>query len=141
MAFLIKAELKTVSDLAVVDIITNLDDTIITEIIAESISVMKGLLSRNYNAELIFSKTSDERDLTVLKYLKAIVIYEIYLRYTREINEAAAKRYEEAMLWLEQLNTGKLFIGTLPPIAGELPNTQNGQDTRFGGDYRYNNMY
>ena len=57
MAFLTKEELKTVSDINIVDIITNLDDTIVTDIISESIDIMKGFLSRFYDIDAIFAAT------------------------------------------------------------------------------------
>jgi phage gp36-like protein len=78
-----------------------------------------------------------------LKYLKDIVIYEVYMRHTRQINEAAQKRYNEAMNFLEKLNTGDFFISTLPSIPGEItsPNNQEEQQTRFGSNSPYQTMY
>ncbi len=140
MAFLEKYELKTVAQVPIIDKITNLDDDIVKTIIDESISLMKGYLSRRYDVDLIFSKTGYERHLTVLKKLKDIVIYEIYERHTREQNAVAARRYNEAMLWLEKLNTGEFSDHTLPePVADDITGTSG--DTRFGGHTKYEGVY
>ncbi len=128
MAFLIKAELKTVASVPIIDKITNLDDGIVVDIIDESISLMKGFLSRRYDVELIFSKEGEERHKTVVKRLKDISIYEIYERHTREQNDVAARRYNEAMNWLEKLNTGEWSDSTLPPLPSVEPVGQRGEN-------------
>ncbi|MGE4542239.1 MAG: phage protein Gp36 family protein [Bacteroidales bacterium] len=142
MAFLTKDELKTVSDIEIVDIITNLDDTIVAEIIAESIDKMKGFMSRFYDIESIFDQQGDDRKKSVVKRLKDIVIYEIYERHTRSTNDVAARRYAEAMDWLEKVYTGELGDRTLPP---KPPVETDGQgstgDIRFGGSIKYDSAY
>lgn len=143
MAFLQQSELKTVADPNIVVIITGMDETITDSIIAESIDVMKGYLSRYYDIGNIFNKTGDDRNLTIVKHLKAIVIYEVYMRHTREINTAAQKRYDEAMNLLEKLNTGDFFLKNLPPISSQLPspNGEQDQQVRFSSDIKYLNSY
>ncbi len=140
--FLEKNELKTVAQVAIVDKITNLDNSIVNDIIDESISLMSGYLSKHYNYELIFSQTGAQRHKAVLKRLKDIVIYEIYERHTREQNAVAARRYNEAMKWLEELNTGERGDKTLPPKV-EDPTSAEGTvgDTRYGGNTRYHSIY
>lgn len=140
--FLQKDELKTVAQVAIIDKITNLDDGIIEDIIDESISLMSGYLSRHYNYALIFSQIGAARHKAVLKRLKDIVIYEIYERHTREQNAVAARRYNEAMKWLEELNTGERGDHTLPPKV-EDPSVEIGTagDTRYGGNVRYKSIY
>lgn len=108
MAFLTKTELKTVGTAEVINIITNNDDAITTEIIAESIDLMKSYLFRYYDTEAIFSKTDGERSKVILKYLKDIVIHEIYIRRTKQMNEVAKMRYDEAMIWLEKTSKGEI---------------------------------
>ncbi len=142
MAFLTKAELKTVSDIKIVDIITNLDNSIVDEIIEESIDKMKGYLSRFYDVDAIFDAEDNERKKSVVKRLKDIVIYEIYERHTRDTNAVAARRYAETMDWLEKSYTGELGDRTLPPKPTETTDA-NGTtgDTRFGGNKRYTSNY
>ncbi len=142
MAFLTKEELKTVTDINLINIITKLDDTIVTDIIEESIDKMKGFLSRFYDIDQIFDAQGEARKKSVIKRLKDIVIYEVYERHTRETNAVAARRYIETMEWLEKSYTGELGDRTLPPRPEE-PDDTTGQtgDTRFGGNRRYNSAY
>lgn len=142
MAFLTKAELKTVSDLRIVDIITNLDESIVVEIIDESIDKMQGFMSRFYDVEAIFDAEGDARKKSIVKRLKDIVIYETYERHTRETNDVAARRYAEAMDWLEKVYTGELGDRTLPPRpAPESDNDGTTGDVRFGGNPSYDSAY
>jgi hypothetical protein len=115
--FLQKSELKTVSTEEIINKIIGGDDEIVVTIIGESIAMMKGYMSRFYDVELIFSQRGRKRHLTTLKKLKDIVIYEIYERRTKQQNAVAARRYNEAMLWLEKLSTGELGDKTLPPVV------------------------
>ncbi len=130
--FLSQEELKTVVDVNLIGKITASDDTITIIIINESIDFMKSYLSRYYDAEVIFSKRDTYRSLNILKHLKNIVVYELYIRHSRAINEVAQHRYNETMHWLEELNTGKFFDSSLPAKIIE-PNTPDPQSTFRGG--------
>jgi len=142
MAFLIKEELKTVAPLAIIDKIINSDNDIVSNIIDESISLMKGYMSRHYDVEAIFSKQGNERHKATLKRLKDICIYEIYESHTREQNATAARRYNEALDLLEKLNTGEFSDKTLPPKPPATPeNTGLSGEIRFGGNKRYTSVY
>ncbi len=143
MSFLTKAELKTVADLAIVDIIVGLDNTIVEQIIAESIDVMSSYLSNYYDPAVIFAATGADRSLMVIKHLKDLVIYEIYIRHTRDMNEVAKMRYEEAMNWLEKMNTGEFKDSRLPPVAGAIEsyNQQEGMEMRFNSKTKYESSF
>jgi Protein of unknown function (DUF1320) len=147
MAFLVKSELTTVADPAIINLITGVslgDDAIVNACINEGISMMKSFLSRYYDVAAIFNATGDARDLTVLHHLKNIVIHEIWIRHTRKVNEVAKLRFDEAMNWLEKLNEGKFIIKTLPPVPGSVPSpsSQDNQDVRFGvGNSKYENIF
>ena len=93
MAFLIKDELKTVSTLEIIDIITNNDDDIVEEIIDECIDVMKTYLGAYYDMDEAFAKEGDDRNKTLLKYLKALVIYEIPKRRGKRVPKDEADDY------------------------------------------------
>ncbi|MDY3512970.1 DUF1320 family protein [Riemerella anatipestifer] len=101
-------ELKTVATREVIDLITNGDNSIVEEIIAESIDLMKSYLFKYYDTTAIFEKEENERPKVLLKYLKDIVIHEIYIRRTKNMNEVAKTRYDEAMLWLEKIARGTI---------------------------------
>lgn len=140
--FLTKDELKTVSTVQLIDKLTAQDDDIVDTIIAESIALMSSYLAKYYDVGLIFSATAENRHLNVLKKLKDIVIYELYERHTREQNKVAQRRYEEAMNWLEKLNTGEFRDATLPtpPEPDDITDIQ--PDTiRYGGNTRYSSIY
>lgn len=141
--FLAKEELKTVADINLVNKITALDDTIVEDIILESIETMKGYLSKYYDIDAIFTATGDTRHKVVVKFLKYITIYEIYERHTREQNAVAARRFAEAMDWLEKLNKGEYFDRTLPIIPKEITTAPEGStgDNRYGGNTQYTSNY
>lgn len=129
MPFLIKDELKTVSTIEIINIITNSDDEIVDEIIAECIDVMTTYLGSYYDMDLSFSKEGDERNKTLLKYLKALVIYEIPKRRGKQVPRDQAEDYNEAMRWLEKVAAGE-WKANLPPKKEE---TEDGslQDVGF----------
>lgn len=114
MSFLNKEELQTVATAEIVNIIVNSDDTIIEEIIDESIDLMRSYLHQNYDTDTLFDQTGDDRSKIIVKYLKDIVIYEIYSRRTRQMNELAKQRYDEAIMWLDKITKGEINPG-LPP--------------------------
>jgi phage gp36-like protein len=106
--FLTKEELKTVGTEEIINKIINNDDSIVTDIIDESIDVVSTYLYQYFDTEVIFAKVGSERSKAILKHLKGIVIYEIYTRRTKAMNDVAQKRYDEAMLWLEKVSEGKI---------------------------------
>lgn len=106
--FLSKSELNTVATDEIVNRIINNDDQIVIDIIDESIDLMATYLYQYYDTETIFAKTGNDRNKTVLKHLKGIVIHEIYTRRTKSGNDVAKTRYDEAMLWLEKVSEGKI---------------------------------
>ena len=114
MAFLTKDELKTVVTVEVVNLITRGDDTIVTEIIEESIDIIKTYLFKHFNVDVIFDAQGAARSKVILKYLKDIAIHEIYIRRTKQMNQVAKGRFDEAMLWLEKVAKGTIQPD-LPP--------------------------
>jgi phage gp36-like protein len=112
--FLEKSELKTVGLEEIINKIVNSDDSIIEDIIAESIDVMSGYLFQYFDTKAIFEASGGDRNLTIVKHLKGIVIFEIYTRRTKQLNEVAKLRYDEAMLWLEKVSKGTIKPN-LPP--------------------------
>lgn len=135
MAFLTKEELITVADINIIDKITNTDNSIIDDIINQSISLMSSYLKPRYDTTAIFSAQGNQRHLTILKYLKDIVIYEIYIRHTRSMNEVALTRYQEAMRWLEKINIGD-FSADLPFIE-----TTENITISFNSNTKYKSIY
>ncbi|AUS06470.1 phage protein Gp36 family protein [Pseudotamlana carrageenivorans] len=116
MAFLIKDELKTVATIELINLITQSDETIVTEIIEESIEIFKSYLFKYFDTEAIFTASGTDRSKVVLKYLKDVVIHELYIRRSKQMNDVAKMRFDEAMLWLEKVSKGN--------ISPDLPEKQ-----------------
>lgn len=140
-SFLSFEELSTVAALPTIAKLTAGNPYVVEQIIDESIALMRSYLSSHYDTDSIFSATGDDRHLTVLKYLKDIVIFEIYDRLTREENEVAGRRYEAAIKWLESLNAGTLADSTLPPAPTPDGEDATSGDVRFGSKTQYNSRY
>lgn len=139
--FLTQAELKTASVPEVVHKAINGDNDIVELIIEESIDIMKTYLHGQYDTEVIFSAVGDERDLSVLKYLKDIVVYEIYTRKTTGINEVALKRYEEAMLWLQHVAKGVISPDLPKPEGDQLDEGEGDGIIKYGSNSNYINRF
>ena len=103
MSYLTIDELRTVAVGEIIHKVTNGDDEIVQQIIDESINEMAGYLAVNYDTDAIFSAEGEARNLTVLKYLKKIVLYELYKRKMTTIDDATMTSYEDAMTWLKEL--------------------------------------
>ncbi len=141
MEFLTEQELRTVATPEVVNLITSNNDAIVVEIIDESIDLMKSYLFRHYDTDLIFSAVGDERSKVVLKYLKDIVIYEIYIRRTKHYNEVAKLRYDEAMLWLEKVSSGKIDVNLPSKQIDENTPEHEGSFMKLGSRRTYKNHW
>lgn len=118
MPFLIKDELKTVATTEIINLITNNDDDIVKDIIDECIDVMITYLGSYYDMKKVFEQEGDDRNKTLLKYLKALVIYEIPKRRGKQVPRDQAEDYNEAMRWLEKVAAGE-WKANLPPKVEE----------------------
>ncbi len=141
MAFLTEKELKTVATTEVVNLITSNNDGIVVEIIEESIDLMKSYLFKHYDTEQIFSAIGDDRSKVILKYLKDIVIYEIYIRRTKQYNEVAKLRYDEAMLWLEKVGYGKIDVDLPRKPTSENATDKESSFMKLGSRRTYKNHW
>lgn len=113
-----QAELKTVSlDQVIIDITDN-DSEIVETIIEETTDLFKSYLHGIYNTDTIFSQIGDDRSKILMKYMKDVIVYEIYIRKTIENNEVAKLRYDEAIMWLDKVSKGQLVLD-LPYAGGE----------------------
>lgn len=112
--FLSEDELKTVSTLEVVNLITNSDDLTVGDIINECIALMKSYLFRYYDADAAFATEGTTRNLTLLRHLKSLVIADLYFIRKKTLPEGMEKRYDEAMRWLEKVAKGEIDVD-LPP--------------------------
>ncbi|MDV6170222.1 phage protein Gp36 family protein [Flavobacterium sp. DG1-102-2] len=144
MAFLEKEELRTVATMEIVNLITNNNDTIVTEVIDESIDVMSGYLFQYFDTDVIFSRTGDDRNKTVLKHLKNIVMFEVSIRRKCPISKYIEDGKNEALLWLEKVSEGKIK----PPLPIRMTDS-NGDGTpdtpatfmKTGSNKKYSNHW
>jgi phage gp36-like protein len=119
--FISEAELKTVSTAEIINLITNNDEDIVSTIIEECTEVMHTYLFKYYDADAIFSATGEDRKKIIMKYLKDLVIYEIYMRRSKQANAVVEKRQEEAMLWLEKVAKGEI----VPDLPKKMVDTDD----------------
>ncbi|MDB0601086.1 DUF1320 family protein [Tenacibaculum maritimum] len=139
--FLTKDELKTTGVPEVINKVTNGDDTIITDVIAETIDEMKGYLGVYYDAKAIFEATLENRNKTVLKYLKKIVVYELYKRKENLLDDDTISSYEDAMEWLKNIAKGVLSAN-LPVKPKDQGSNPNGDGfIKFGSNLKYATNY
>ena len=107
--FIEKSDLTTVATDETVALLTAENDAIINQIIVENVALAKSYLDAFFDTETIFNATGEDRSQLLIKVIKDLVIYHIYIRHTRHHeNEVALKRYEEAMNWLEMVAKGKI---------------------------------
>lgn len=107
LTFLSPNELKTNKLKEVIDLIVGCDKSIIKDTIQENISVMRDGLRNHYDVAAIFNATGEERSLTVLKHLKSLVVYDLFGIRSHEPPPYVERHYNEAMRWLERVETGK----------------------------------
>lgn len=108
MAFLTQAELKTKTTVEIINLITNSDETTVTDIIDENIDMMKSYLFKYYDTDTVFNEVGVARSKVVLKHLKSLVIPDVYEIRGKELSATAEKKYDEAMRWLELMSKGTI---------------------------------
>ena len=137
--FLTSDELNSIVDLNLINKLVAKNNAIVDVVISESVEMMKSYLSKFYDTDAIFSKENNDRNLNVLKKLKDIVVYELYTRNPRAMNEVAEKKYAEAINWLEKLNTGEFADKSLPIPVVESSETQT--SIRTGSNTKYQSNF
>lgn len=138
-----QAELETVGLSEIIDMVTDGDDSIVETIILETMDVFRSYMGALYDMDMVYAETGEDRSKVVMKYMKDVAIYEIYIRKTKEINEVAKLRYDEAMLWLDKVSKGQLDL-ELPFILGEDEDGDGNPDGQFffySGNKSYKNDF
>lgn len=139
--YLTKTEIKTILVPQLLEKLINGDDSIIEEIIEESIDVMSGFLKQaNYDTEAIFKAEEENRSKTLLKYLKRIVKYELYARKDMAVDDDTQNQYDEAMSALRDIAMGKTSLN----IDDEFkitPSAVGDGFIKFGGRTKYESSF
>lgn len=115
MAFLTKDELITEAPQSFIDIVVGTETDVIDEIIKDMIDLIITNIGAYYDTEKIFNEVDDNRNRTVLNYLKDLVYYKILKR--RKPGVLDTSDYDEAMKWLEEVSSGKRKANLPPKIV------------------------
>ena len=107
--FLTKDDLKTAAPLQTLSVLTASDDKVLESIVSENIARFSSYLQGRYDTKAIFATRDEDRPQVVLKYLKDLVIHDVYARQGRgHVGEVVQTRYKAALKWLEQIGEGRL---------------------------------
>jgi hypothetical protein len=110
---------------AVIDQLTDDNDSILDTAEEDAIDLVKKKL-HHYDVEAIFSQTDGDRDKTVLRWCKYIVLYFIYERADDSfIPESVIKNYDDTMESLDKISQGREQID-LPRLedSESVPSTK-----------------
>jgi hypothetical protein len=84
----------------------------------EAISLVKDTLATRYDVSSIFGAVGNARHLTVLRWVKVLVIYIIYERIPDEqVPARVVKNYDDVLKWMEAVESGEKNIDGLPPLT------------------------
>ena len=123
MAYLTKEEIKTHLYGPVVDEISREDDTILQSAIDAATAEARGYLTA-YDMDAIFAAVGNLRNPILLLYIKDITVWHyIQLANPAVEMELRLKRYERAIKFLQEIQSGKvnpsLPYPAAPPEPGE----------------------
>ena len=76
--FLTKEDLKTAMPISTLQALTAADDDVLAAIISENIARFESYLQGRYDTTAIFAAQGDARSQVVLKYLKDLVVHDVY---------------------------------------------------------------
>lgn len=126
MAFITKAEMKTVIRENHLDSIVDDDDTIVLMAINAAISEVKSRLTPGntkewfdgrprYDADAIFNATGTARHPLILEITKVVALWWLIIRANAGVHyEEARQRYDRGMAFIKELATGEANDATLP---------------------------
>tara|TARA_R110000796_G_scaffold29552_7_gene79773 strand:+ start:369 stop:788 length:420 start_codon:yes stop_codon:yes gene_type:complete len=111
MAFLVKADIQRYLDIYIIDELTDTDDTIVVDAIADAEDRVREKISPRFDLNVEFAKTGTLRNRSLLKCCISLTIYYLYERLnTRVLPEAKVTAFEIAEHWLNEVYEGKLNV-------------------------------
>jgi len=111
MAFLAKADVQRYLDTRVIDQLTDTDDTIVADAIADAEDRVREKISPRFDLDIEFAKTGPLRNRSLLKCCISLSIYYLYERLnTQVLPEAKVTAFEIAEHWLNEVYEGKLSV-------------------------------
>lgn len=118
---LLKSDFNTHIYAELIEAIQRNDDTVITAAIAAAESEAKGYLSR-YDTDALFALTGANRDPALLMRLKDLAAWHFVTLANADINiELRKTRYDEAVSWLKDVQSGKAHMKSWPLPAEDEP--------------------
>lgn len=117
---LVKADFNTHIYAELIDVIQRNDDTVINSAIAAAEAEAKGYLSR-YDTTALFGQEAEERDPALLMRVKDMAAWHFVTLANADINiELRKTRYDEALFWLKDVQSGKSHMKDWPlPVEQE----------------------
>jgi phage gp36-like protein len=117
MAFLAKTDFKTYIDTDDLDIITQADDSIITEASDAAQVEVESYLRDRYDTTTMFAAAGAARDKLLIKLMIDIVLYEIFSKLNpRNIPEYRIQRRDDTIQYLKDVGNPRLNISPAFPL-------------------------
>lgn len=120
MSFLTSADLLKAVYTEQLDAITREDDTFPQFAIDAAEEEMRGYLAPKYDVDKIFAKTGDDRNNLLVMLCTDIAVYHLINISNPGIDfESKKARYERAVRWCEQIQSGKVNPPDLDLVTDE----------------------
>jgi len=117
--FLTIEDFKTHLYRELIDNISRKDLTLLDDAMAAASGEAKGYLSR-YNIEALFSAAGTDRDPTLLMYLKDMTVWHFIVLGNPDTDiDFREARYNSAISWLKNIQSGKVAPFGWPPAEAE----------------------
>lgn len=93
----------------ILDLITGEDDSILNTAETTAIGIITDRLAERYDLAAELAKTDTSRNVSLVRWILALSIYDIYSRIPDEqVPERVIKDYDDTMSELEKIQIGKL---------------------------------
>lgn len=148
--FLEVAELNTVIYQYQLNQITENDDTIALQAINAAIEEVKSYLASNnqtkfndgrlrYDADAVFASTGTDRNPLILELTKTVAEWwAIRLCNAEILHQSVKERYDRAIKYLREVNSGEVTINGLPLLVEDETSEDLRQAFRAGSRTKFN---
>ena len=116
------------------EMITEGNDDLITDAVATAEATIRDSLYDKYDADEVFSKTGEDRDMNVVRWMINLTIYYLYERIPDKlVPERVVKNYDDTLGLLLDIQDGKKGVN-LPHLIKDDGKLQT--KFRWGGEAR-----
>lgn len=137
MAFINKDDLSQDIYNEILSGLTRSNDDKIATACAEAVEEIRGYVCARYDSTDLFSKTADERNLTILAIARTIAIYKLH-KVCNKMNELVRVEYEDAVGLLGKIQSGKFILEGAKLFGQTETVTPSSQIDRIGKTKREN---